>query len=135
MMGECNSFARSLGLKLLCFLCRLWLKLSYRDLVREVNILDCVQQLHAFAHRPLKGLPSGDQTHPAAAFIDHRCTDGVSQIARALRLPTRIDQTATAHVAVRHLVTHEIDRIISRELLVNELARLTVRTAQRRFNR
>src|SRR5215212_10669139 len=132
MMGECNSFARLPGLKLLCFLCFLWLKLSYRDLVRQVNILDCVQQLHAFTHRSLKRLPSGDQTHPAAAFIDHRCTNGVSKIARALRLATRIDQTATAHVAVRHLVTHEIDRIVSRELLVNQLARLTVRAAERR---
>ena len=54
-----------------------------RDLFAEVNILNRVQQLDAFAHRTLKCLATGDEAGAAAALIDDRGAHRFRQIARA----------------------------------------------------
>src|SRR4029079_14619051 len=113
---------------------RTYARLSNSDLVAEINVLDRVQQLHAFAHRALKRLATRDQSHAAAALVNHCRANRLSQITRALRFAARIDQAATTHVTVCHLVAHEIDRIVSGQLLINELVGLSVRAPQSLFS-
>src|SRR5678815_2374579 len=82
---------------------RIW-DLSDGNFVGKVNVLDGVQQLDAFIHRTLERFAAGDEPHSAATLVDNCGSHRFGQIARALRLATGIDQTATAHEAVGHLV-------------------------------
>ena len=52
-----------------------------RDVLVQVDVLDGVEQLHAFLHRTLKRLAARDQTHPAGALVDHRRLHRFLQIA------------------------------------------------------
>ena len=50
------------------------------DFPGEINVLNRVQEGNAFLQRPLECLASGDQSHPAGAFVDHRRLHGFLQV-------------------------------------------------------
>src|SRR5262245_210472 len=52
-----------------------------RDLRREVDVLDRVEQRHAFLHRALERLTARDETHPAGALVDDGRPHGFLEIA------------------------------------------------------
>ena len=52
--------------------------------------------------------------------------DGLGQVALAGRRAARVDQRRAAHVAVDDLLAGEVDRVVGRQLLVDELVRLAV---------
>src|SRR4249919_3674112 len=71
---------------------------GYCDALVQVDVLDRVEELHAFGHRALKRLAPGDQTGTARALVDHRRAHRLGEVV----LPgsaTRVDQRGTAHVA------------------------------------
>src|SRR5271167_3492407 len=45
-------------------------KLRNGDFLRQIHVLNCVQQLHAFRHRPLERFAAADQSRAAGALID-----------------------------------------------------------------
>ena len=47
-------------------------RLGDRHVLREIHVLDGVEQLDAFLHRLLEGLAAGNQAHAAGALVDHR---------------------------------------------------------------
>src|ERR1700752_1191700 len=110
-------------------------KLRYSDFVAQVDVLDRVQQFHAFAHWTLEGLATGDQTRAAAAFVYNGGTNCFGEVTRALRLATGINQPKATHVTVGHLIPDEVDWVFTRKLFINQLARLTVRATQSLLNR
>jgi hypothetical protein len=71
-----------------------------------------------------------DRAHAAAAFVDDRRAHGFGQVAGAFRLAAGVDQPDAAHVAVGNLIAHEIDRVVTTELFVNQLAGLAIRFAE-----
>src|SRR5436853_7469349 len=87
------------------------LRLSDSDLLRQINVLDGVEDFNAFVHRFLKGLAPADQAHAAGALVDHRRAYRLLQIVLA-RLAATVDQPGTAHIAVRHLIARQINRMI-----------------------
>src|SRR2546421_6072126 len=58
----------------------------------QIDILDCIEQSDPFGHRTLKSLSSGNQSHSACAFVNHRGDDGILQVACSLGLPAAVDQ-------------------------------------------
>jgi hypothetical protein len=92
----------------------------------QVNVLDCIHECDAVFPRFLESFASENQTHAASAFINESGFDGFGKIGVALRFAARVNERNLAHVAVRDLVTAKIDRVIGRELRVNEWVRLTV---------
>src|SRR6185295_11186600 len=79
---------------------------GYGDALVQVNVLDCVEELHAFGHRALERLASGDQTGTPRTLVDHRSAYRLGEIV----LPgsaARVDQRGTTHVAVRDLITSQ----------------------------
>ena len=91
---------------------------------QQVDVLDGVEQANAFLHRALERLAAGDQAHAAGALVDDRGLHGFLQIALAGRRAAGVDQAGAAHVAVRHLVAREVDRMVRRQLGVDLLVRL-----------
>src|SRR5258706_16420852 len=80
--------------------------LGDRNLVRKINVLDRIQQFHAFVHWSLERFASGDQAHAAAAFVDDGGAHGFGHVAGAFRLTTGIDQPDASHVAIGDLIAH-----------------------------
>ena len=83
-----------------------------------------MQKLHAFFHRSLKRLSSGDQSHAAGALVDDGLFDGVLQIRFSFGGAAGIDQTDLSQVAIDDLITGQVDRMIRRKFFLNELVRL-----------
>src|SRR5687768_9292939 len=73
------------------------------DVLRQVDILDRVEELDALLEWTLERLASCDESHAARALVDDGGRDGVAQIVVARRA-TAVDETDAAHVAVRDLV-------------------------------
>ena len=44
--------------------------LGDRNLVAEVDVLDCIENFNAFLHRSLEGFATGYQTGAAGALVD-----------------------------------------------------------------
>src|SRR6185503_17807986 len=55
--------------------------LGDRDLLVQVNVLNRVEQLDAFLHRPLERLAARDEPHTAGALVDDRRLHGFLQVA------------------------------------------------------
>lgn len=98
--------------------------LGDRHVVREVDVLDRAQQTDALVERALERLAAGDETGAASALVDHGGGDGLGEVRGAGRCAARVDQRCAAVVAVEQLVTGQVDRMIGRELAVDERARL-----------
>src|ERR1041385_6026930 len=45
-------------------------RLCNGDVLRQIHILNRVEQADAFLHRPLEGLATGDQSRTAGALVD-----------------------------------------------------------------
>src|SRR5262249_35214951 len=58
--------------------------LCHSNILAQINVLDRVQQFHAFVHRALESFAAGDKSGAAAAFVDHRRAHCIGQIAGAL---------------------------------------------------
>ena len=78
--GHCSLFR---GLRGIARLAIILLYLCYGDLLRKINVLNRVQQLDAFVHRPLECFAAGDQAHAAAAFVDDGGAHRLGEIAGA----------------------------------------------------
>src|SRR5262245_41242535 len=96
------------------------------DRLVEVDVLDRLQQLGALADRALERLAPRDQALTTGTLVDHGGAHGGGQVAGALRLAAAVDQPDPAVVAVDDLPAGEIDRVVGRQLLVDQLARLAV---------
>src|SRR5262249_37928814 len=94
-----------------------------RDLLRQVHILNRVEQLDALLERSLERLAPRDQAHPTGALVDHRGHHGVAQIVLTGGAAA-IDEADPPHVAVGDLVAREVDRIVGGELGVDLLVSL-----------
>ena len=57
-------------------------RLCLRDgnVVGQVNVLDCVEDLDALIHGPLEHFASADQAGAACALVDHRGADGLGEV-------------------------------------------------------
>ena len=99
-------------------------RLRDRDVRREVDVLDGVEDLDALGHRPLERLAARDQAGAARALVDHRRADGLGLVGVLGGRAARVDQARAAHVAARHLVAAEVDRVVGRELVVDEVVGL-----------
>src|SRR6266404_6812280 len=80
------------------------IRLCYGYFFAEVDVLNGVQQLDSFIHRPLESFASRNETHAATALIDHGSAHGFSKIACSFGLTPRIDQAATTHIAIGYLI-------------------------------
>src|SRR5207247_6539040 len=69
------------------------------DLLAEVDVLDEVEQLHSLVHRPLEGLASRDEPHPARPLVHHRGLRRLREVVLP-RGPPRVDEPRPTHVAV-----------------------------------
>src|SRR5581483_5486084 len=69
----------------------------------QINILDGVEQFHAFRHGALEGLPAGDEAHASGALVDHCGAHGFAKVVGS-RSAAAVDQAGASHVAVGHLV-------------------------------
>ena len=95
-----------------------------RDRFVEVDVLDQIEQSDPIGHRPLERLPARDKSSAAGSLIDYRRSNCIGEIVFT-RGPTRINEANAPHVAPGDLVAHKVDRMVARETLVNEGARLT----------
>src|SRR5690242_17456238 len=94
------------------FMCLLCLILRDGDFLRQVHILNGVQQRDTFLHWPLKCFPAGDEPCSARAFIDDGGFDGFLKIAFTGGGTAGVDQSSAAHVTVRDLVAGEVDGVV-----------------------
>ena len=92
---------------------------------RGVNILYGVDQLHAVAHRFFKRFTTENQPHPARTLIDDRRTYGIRQVSFTARRATGVNQSGASHIAVRQLITDQIDRILRGQLAIDAIVSVT----------
>src|SRR4030095_2595033 len=90
---------------------------------RQIDVLDCVEDLYAFGHRLLERFASGDQSGSASTLVDYCSLQRWLDVIFAGR-PARVDQTGATHVAIQHLVARKIDRVIAAQLRVDLLVGL-----------
>jgi len=83
------------------------------------DVLNRVQQLDSFLHGFLECLPPGNEPHPACSLIDDGGSNCVGQIVLA-GCAARVDEPNPPHVAVDDLVASPVNRVIGRELFVNQ---------------
>src|SRR5690606_40731585 len=57
----------------------------HRDVLRQIDVLDGVEQLDALLHRALECLAAADQPHAAAALVDDRRAHRLGEVALAGR--------------------------------------------------
>ena len=77
-----------------------------RHFAVQINILNCIDQLHAVSHRFLKRFTAKYQPHTACAFADNRRAYRVRQVSISTRRTAGVNQPGASHVAVRQLVAH-----------------------------
>src|SRR6201987_867484 len=95
------------------------------DILRQVYILNCVQEFHTLRHRPLERFAAADQAGAAGSLVDDRGDRSLFEVVRAGRAPG-IDQAGATHVAIRDLIAGEIDRVIARQFRIDALVKLAV---------
>src|SRR5262249_52107644 len=89
------------------------------DFLRQVHVLDGVEEGDAVLEGPLERLAAGDQARAGGALVDHRRLDRLRQVARPLRLAAGVDQAAPTHVAVDDLVARQVDGVLAGEFRVD----------------
>ena len=99
--------------------------LSYGDFGTEVDVLDRVQELDAFAHWALESFAAGNQAGAAGALVDDRRGDGFFEVV-GTRGAAAVDQTGAAHEAVGNLIAAKVDGVIAGEVGVNALVEFSV---------
>src|SRR5262249_40072321 len=95
------------------------------DVWAEVDVLNGVEQLHAFFHGALEGFTTGDEPGAAGALVDHGRGHGFLEIVRAGGA-AGVDQARAAGKAVDDLVAAEVDGVIAVEVRVDALIELAV---------
>src|SRR5262245_61736127 len=100
--------------------------LCHRNALIQIHILDRVQNFHAICHRALEGFAARNESRPTRALIDHSCSCGLSKIVLT-GCPTAVDETHTPHVAVRHLVTAQVNGMVTSQLAVDAFIQLAIR--------
>ena len=72
-------------------------RLCDRDVGGQVDVLDGVEQRHAFLERPLEGLAAGDESHPAGPLVDHGRLHGFLEVTVAgTKVTLHLDTGAAA---------------------------------------
>ncbi len=84
-----------------------------------------MQEFSAFADVALESLTTRDESLATGTLVDDGGLNGFSEVVIARRA-TRVDEADTTHVAIRHLVTGEVDRVIGAQVGVHTLVDLTV---------
>src|SRR6202020_196632 len=91
-----------------------------RDLFVQVDVLNAVDEGGALGQRALEGLAADNEAHAPGPLVDHRGADGLGQVAVALGLAAGVDQADAAGVAVDDLPAGEVDRVLGRQLVVDQ---------------
>ncbi len=113
--GGCRGFGREMTVAL-----------GDRDFLREVDVLNRVQELRAFFDWTLEGLTTRDESLATGALVDDGGLDGFGEVVVA-RGAAGVDQADAAHVAIGDLVAGEVDRMVGGEVGIHALVDLTVR--------
>src|SRR6266478_2514650 len=95
------------------------------DIGAQVNVLDGIQELHAFLHGALEGFAAGDEAGAAGAFVDDGGGYGFFEVVGA-GSAAAVDQTCAAHVAVGDLVASQVDGMVAAEVGVDALVEFAV---------
>ena len=95
----------------------------------EVDVLYSVQNLNTLLHRALEGLASRDEAHATRTLVDNCRAYRVLHIAGTFGLTARVDQSGAAHVAIEHLVTAEVDRMLGGQFGINALIQFAIRAS------
>src|ERR1700722_1347918 len=90
-----------------------------RNVARQVDVLDRVEDLYAAVHRALEGLAAADQAGAAGALVDHGGAYGLGQVGVAGGGAAAVDQAGAAQVTVCDLIAAEVDRMVGGELAVD----------------
>ena len=91
----------------------------------EIDVLNGIEQCDAIRHRPLERFPSRNEPCPTCAFVDDRGPEGLFQITVARGGATRVDESGSAHIAVRDLVAREIDGVFTGQRVIDILVGFT----------
>ena len=70
--------------------------------------------------RALEGLAAHDEPHAAGPLVDDRGPHGLREVAGAGGLAARVDEPDPPRVAVHDLPAGEVDRVVGRQLVVDE---------------
>ena len=84
-----------------------------------------MQEFSAFTDVALESFATRDESLATRALVDDGGLNGFSEVVIARRA-TRVDEADTTHVAIRHLVAGEVDRVIRAQVRVHTLVDLTV---------
>ena len=95
------------------------------DFRAEVDVLDGVKELDAFAHGTLKSFAAGDESCAASALVDDGGGDSFLKIVGA-GSAAGVDEAGAAHVAVGDLIAREVDGVIAAEIGVDALIKFAV---------
>src|SRR5690554_2167637 len=85
----------------------------------QIDILNGIEQFDTFRHRLLERLAPGNQPHATGTLVNHRGAHRLTKVAMALGTTTGVDQTGTAHIAARDLITCQVDWVFGRQLAIN----------------
>ena len=83
-----------------------------------------IQECNTFSHRALEGLSTGDEPCATTTLVDDGSADRVGKIGRTLGLAAGINETDSAHVAIRDLPTGVVNWMLGDEIAVDEFRRL-----------
>ena len=89
-----------------------------------------VQQFHALGHRALEGFAARDETGAACALVDHSRRSRLAKVVLT-GCAAAVDETDAAHVAVRHLIAAQINRMVAVQFAIDALVVLAIRNAVR----
>ena len=84
-----------------------------------------MQEPGSFIHRPLKCFAAGDKPGASSPLIDDGCGDCLCKVVGSGGSAT-VNETCSAHIAVGHLITAKINRVITGELTVDPFVKLAV---------
>ena len=74
----------------------------------------------ALFHRSLERLAADDEPHAARPLVDDRGPHGLGKVRGAGRLAAGVDEPDAARIAVDDLPAGQVDRVVGRELGVDE---------------
>src|SRR5438105_4362185 len=96
-----------------------------RHVVTEIYVLNSIEERRAFLHRTLERLAPTDQAGAARALVDDGGLDGLGEVVVAARA-AGANQPGAPHVAVRHLIARQVNRVVARQPGVDALVQLAV---------
>src|SRR4051794_15786735 len=100
--------------------------LSDRDILAEVDILDCIKQSDTFFDRSLECFAARNKTHAAGALVDDSSDDSISEVPRPFGFAAAINQAGAAHVTVGNLIAAKVDRMITGQLRIDSFIEFAV---------